>query len=376
MAKKLILVIAVLSFSLIAIIGCGKKNNTSENEESIKIPIEVTQVARKTVTREVRYTGDVKAEQEVKISSKIPDRILSFEKDEGDYVNKGDVIARIEATKIEQAVIQANAAAVSAKAQLANLRSEYERAQRLIKESAMSQQQYDAVKTQFEAAQALAEQADAALVQAKSQLSDAEVTAPISGIIGVRYYEQGDMATGPFPLVTVVKMNNVKVVVNAPEQDFGQLKVGQNAALSVLSFPGEIFTGKITKISPVLDPVTRMGKIEILVDNKDKRLKPGMFAEVQICLNTMTDVLTVPKHSVIEKTELQRINGEDVAIVKSQLFVEKDGISFLRDIDVSYTNGTVAVVSSGVEEGENIVIVGQQSLKDSSEVKVLNQGVK
>ncbi len=369
MQKKLIVLLIIFSLSLALLTGCGKKANT--DEETIKIPVETATVERKTVVKEIQYTGDVRAEQEVKVFSKIPDRILSFEKDEGDYVAKGDVIAKIEATKIEQAVIQAKAALVGAKAQLANLEAEFKRGQRLIKENAMSQQQFDAVKTQYEATQALAEQSEAALIQAESQLSDAYVSAPISGIIGVRYYEQGDLAAGPMPLVTVVQMNRVKVEIYAPEQDFGQVKIGQRANLSVLSYPEETFTGIISKISPVLDPITRMGKIEILVDNKDKRLKPGMFAEVQICVKTLDDVIAIPKYAVIENTELQRINGENVAVVNSQVFVENEGVAYLRNIEISYTNGIVSVVSSGVQEGENIVVVGQQSLKDSAKVKVL-----
>ena len=373
MQKKILLLLALIGLSFSLFLSCSKEASTND-DEAIKIPVETAIVGRKTVTKEVKYTGDVKAEQEIKVFSKIPDRILSFEKDEGDFVNKGEIIATIEATKIEQAVIQAKAAVVSAQAQLVNLESEYQRAQRLIKENAMSQQQFDGVKTQHEATQALVEQAVAAQVQAESQLADANVTAPISGIIGNRYYEQGDMAAGPFPLVTVVQMKKVKVEVNAPEQDFGQLNVGQCANLHVLSYPDEIFSGEINKISPVLDPITRMGKIEILVNNNDKRLKPGMFAEVQICVNTMENVLTSPKHAVIENTELKRINGLDVAVINSHVFVENDGIAYLRDIEISYTNGVFAVVSSGLKLNENLVTVGQQSLKDSAKVKVLNQG--
>jgi membrane fusion protein (multidrug efflux system) len=375
MKKSLIALIVILNLSVLILTNCGKKGSTTQNEESFTIPVEVTTVERKTVLKEVKFTGDIRAEQDVKVFSKIPDRILSFEKDEGDYVAKGAVIAKIEATKIEQAVIQAQAAVVSVKAQLVNLEAEYNRGERLRKENAMSQQQFDAIATQYEATQALVDQSEAALAQAESQLADATVRAPISGIIGVRNYEQGDVASGPLSLVTIVQMNRVKVEINAPEQDLGQLLIGQCANLTVLSYPDEIFTGTINKISPVLDPVTRMSKIEIIVDNKDKRLKPGMFAEVQICVKTLENVLAVPKYAVIENTELTRINGEDVAVINSQIFVEQDGIAYLRDVEISYTNGIVSVVSSGVNEGENIVVVGQQSLKDSSKVKVIKEGV-
>ena len=370
--KQVIYILFLLTAIVFININCSGSGSNAEETE-IKIPVEIMQVKRGAVTKELEYTGDILAEQEVKIFSKIPDRIISFEKDEGDYVAKREVIAKIEATTIEQAVVQAKAALISAKAQLANLEAEFQRAKRLHKENAMSKQQFDAIATQYEATQALVEQSEAALIQAQSQLNDANITAPISGIIGVRNYEQGDMATGPLPLVTIVQMERVKVEIRVPEQDMGQLKVGLCASISVLSYPDEIFSGTINKISPVLDPLTRMGKIEILVDNSDKRLKPGMYAEVKICVNTLEDVLVIPKYAIIENTELKRINGEDIAVINSQVFVTQQDVAYLRDIDIKYTNGTVAVISAGVTEGENIVVVGQQSLKDSAAIKIVSE---
>jgi membrane fusion protein (multidrug efflux system)/multidrug efflux system membrane fusion protein/cobalt-zinc-cadmium efflux system membrane fusion protein len=352
-------------------INCSGPGSNAE-EEVTKIPVEIQKVTKGSVTKELKYTGDILAEQEVKVFSKVPDRIIRFFKDEGDYVNKGEKIAEIEATKIKQAVIQAEAALVNANAQLVNLQSEYKRAERLKKEDAMSQQQFDAISAQHDGTQAVVEQSGAALVQAKDQLADASITAPISGIIGIRNYEQGDMASGPLPLVTVVQMNRVKVEINAPEQDLGQIKIGQCANITVSSYPNETFIGKINKIRPVLDPVTRMGKIEILVDNKDGRLKPGMFSEVSICVNTLENVIVIPKHAVLENTALKRVNGQDIAVVKYQVFVEDKNVALLRDIDVSYTNGTVAVVANGLTENEDIVVVGQQSLKDSAMVNIIN----
>jgi len=373
--KRLIIVLGLIGLVAIFSMSCSKSGPSAKDAE-VKIPVQIAEVTSSTVTKELTYTGDIGAEQEVKLFSKIPDRIIAFLKDEGDYVTKGDTIALIQATAIEQAVNQAKAGLASANAQLVNLEAEYNRAQRLQKENAISQQQFDAIRTQYEATQALVEQTEAALAQARSQLSDAAITTPIPGIIGVRNYDQGDMATGQFPLATVVKMNRVKVEVNAPEQDLGELKVGQCASLTVLSFPDEKFSGVIDKIRPVLDPMTRMGKIEIIVDNSNLRLKPGMYAEVSICVKTFENVLVVPKHAIIEKTEMQRRNGQDVAIIYSQIFIEKNEIALLRTIDIAYSNGTFAVVNHGVELGEKVIVVGQQSLKDGSPVNILVEGGK
>jgi len=371
--KRLVVLILVISslVGLLIISSCSKPD-TNAGESEIEIPVEVEKVSLGNVSREFDYTGNIVAEQEVKIFSKIPDRILKFEKDEGDYVRRGDVLVRIKASQIEQAVAQAKASLVSAQAQLANFATEYDRAKRLYKENAMSKQQYDGVETQYEAAQALVEQAEAGLKQAQSSLADATIVSPISGIIGIRNYEQGDMASGPLPLVTLVQMERVKVEVNVPEQDLGQLKPGLCAELTVLSYPETTFQGTIYKIRPVLDPMSRMGKVEIMVDNKNYRLKPGMFAEVKICVNTLEDVIVIPKYSIIEKTELKRIKGIEQTIVNSQVFVEDEGYALLKNIEIGYLNGVVAVVDSGLKIGENLVVVGQQSLKDSSTVKVIN----
>ncbi|MBN1155801.1 efflux RND transporter periplasmic adaptor subunit [candidate division KSB1 bacterium] len=371
--KRITITILIVSLlMLVSMISSCSKQDTSANETKVEIPVEVEQVKLGSVTREFNYTGNIVAEQEVKIFSKVQDRILKFEKDEGDYVRKGEVLVRIEGTQLEQTVIQAKAALVSANAQLANLEAEFERAKRLFDEEAMSQQQFDAIKTQYEATQALAKQAESSLKQATTRLADASIESPIAGIVGIRNYDQGDMATGPLPLLTIVQMEQVKVEVNVPEQDLGQLKPGLCADLKVLSYPDNEFKGVIDKIRPVLDPISRMGKVEILVDNRDYRLKPGMFAAVSICINTIENVLIIPKYAIIEKTELQRVDGIEETVVNSQVFVEENGLARLKDIKVGYKNGVVAVVDSGLNVGENLVVVGQQSLKDSTAVKVLN----
>jgi len=372
MKRLLVLTLVMMFLMTLSIMSSCSKDDSKAKDAEIQIPVEVQHVRLGSVTREFYYTGNIVAEQEVKIFSKVPDRILKFEKDEGDYVRRGEVLVRIEATQLEQAVIQAKASLVSAKSQLANLEAEYNRSLRLFEENAISKQQFDAIKTQFEATQALAEQAEAGLKQAETRLNDASIEAPISGIIGVRNFEQGDMASGVLPLLTIVQMERVKVEINVSEQDLGQLKPGQCGEIKVLSYPDDIFQGKIEKIRPVLDPISRMGKVEMIVDNRDYRLKPGMFAEVKICINTLENVIVVPKYAIIEKTELERINGIETTVVNSQVFVENQGLAILKNIKVGYMNGVAAVVDSGLVIGENLVIVGQQSLKDSVAVKVLN----
>ena len=239
--------------------------------------------------------GDVKAEQSVSIYSKIPDRIETFYVEMGDNIRKGDPIARIAAMTIEQNVRQAEAALISAKAQEANMKIEFERAERLSKEQAMSMQQYESIRTQYESIQATVKQAQAALSASKSQLDDALITSPIDGVIGKRYLESGDMAAPGMPLVSIVKMEKVKITFNATEKDLIKIRVGQKANVPISALVDEKFEGDVFKISPVLDPVTRMAEIEVLVNNEKILLRPGMYARVEVITGIIENVIMVPR---------------------------------------------------------------------------------
>jgi membrane fusion protein (multidrug efflux system) len=363
-----ILIITLLVGTLI----CACSQSDGENAESSElIPVAVSTIKLGTVKQSLRYSGDIHAEYEVKVFSKIPDRIEQLYADEGDAVKKGQTIAKIIATTIEQGVKQAEAALVAARAQEANLRVEFERAQRLFKESAMSKQQYDAIQTQFEAAQAQREQAEAGLASAKSQLNDATLVAPINGIIGKRYYENGDMVSLGSPVVSIVQMDRVKVTFDATEEDLGRLSAGQEARIQVRSYTEKSFTGMVNKISPVLDPQTRMAEIEVLIDNHDKLLKPGMYAEVEVTTGTLENVMVVPRFASIESTTMERIDGEDQVIKNFYVFTISHGQAKQKKLDVRYINHKTIAVNDGIAVGDTMVITGQNNLRDGMGVSII-----
>jgi RND family efflux transporter MFP subunit len=364
----------LIIFTTILFLGwsCSDSDsNVSEVEEAI--PVQVAEVNLGNVVQSLSYNGDIKAEFEVKVFSKIPDRIESYFVDEGDRVNKGDPIARILATTIEQAVRQAEAGLVAARAQEANLRVEYERAQKLYREDAMSQQQYDAIKTQYESVQAQVEQSEAALLSTKSQYNDATITAPIRGIIGQRFSETGDMANPALPLVSIVQMQRVKISFDAPEEDLGKLAVGQEAQITVNSYPDKIFAGKVYKISPVLDPQTRMAEVEVLIDNPDYLLKPGMYARTVVTTGVIENVIVVPRYAAIENTTLEKIDGEDQVMRNYYVFVVDSNKAVQKKLNVSYVNHKSLAVSSGIKIGDRLVIAGQNNLREDVPVIVVKE---
>jgi len=360
----------VLLISVAVFHSCGQRGGDSEEQSAI--PVEVMEIGLGEVKQSLTFHGDIKAEVEVKVFSKIPDRIEEFFVDDGDRVRKGDPIARILATTIEQAMLQAEAGLTAARAQEANSKVEYERAKRLHKENAMSKQQFDAIGTQYEAESAFVKQAEAALVSARTQLKDATVTAPISGIIGKRYYEAGDMATPVMAVVSIVQMDRVRIVFDATEDDLGKLAVGQRAKVQVRSYPDEIFVGEVQKISPVLDPTTRLAEVDVLVPNPDHKLKPGMYAEAEITTGILEDALVVPRYSAVESTSLETIDGRDRVVKNYFVFVVNDSNrAEQRKLDVDYVNYKQIAVRAGIIIGERLVVSGQNNLRDDLPVTIV-----
>lgn len=370
--KRAIYFFMVMAGGAVFLTGCDQKDSTDSQVET-KIPVETVTVGLGNLAQTLSYYGDIKAEFEVKVFSKIPDRIERFFVDAGDKVTKGATIARIAATTIEQAMRQAEAALTAAKAQESNLRAEYDRFELLYRDLSVSKQQYDAIATQYEAAKALVEQADAALTSAKSQWHDATITAPIAGIIGKRYCEAGDMAAPALPLVSVCQMDRVKMTFEATEKDLARLEIGQKTIVQVSTYPDHTFEGKVVKISPVLDPLTRLAEVEVLLDNPEHKLKPGMYAHAEVTTGVIENVIVVPRHAVIENTSLERIGGEDQVVKHYFVFVVDSDKALQRKLEVIYLNHEYLAISSGLKIGEQLVTVGQNNLREGAPVTVVRE---
>ena len=347
--------------------GCTGKGDT-ENESEPKVPVETMTAFLGSIVQSVSYNGSIQAETEVQVFSKIADRILAINVDEGSRVERGDPVARILATSIEQGVRQAEAALAAARAQEANVRIESDRAQRLLNENAMSRQQFDAIQTQVEAVTAQREQAEAMAATARSLRDDATVTAPIAGIVANRNYDPGDVASPAKSLLSIVQMARVKIVLDVTEADLGTLRTGQEAMVKVSAFPDRAFGGRISMISPVLNPRTRMARVEALIDNRDRSLRPGMFGRVELITGRIDSVFVIPRYAVIEATSMQYAQGQERVAKEYFVYVVEGTRAVQRKLDPVSINHRAIAVAKGIAIGERIVTLGHNALRDGAAV--------
>ncbi len=204
-------------------------------------------------------------------------------------------------------------------------------------------------------------QAEAALNLAQKRLADARVTAPIAGVVSMRALDLGGMAVPTTPIFEIVDMDAVKAVVSVIESDLGKVRRGDSAWIQVDAAPQPV-SGKISHVSPTLDRTSRSAKLEITIDNADLRLKPGMFAKVSIPVEIHENAILIPRSAVIE---------DSVKNVQT-VFVVADGHGKRRQIEFGLTEGSNVEITSGLSEGEQVVIAGQHTLKDGEEVSAVN----
>ncbi len=353
--------------------SCGKPAAEVAEEVQV-IPVQLAEVERGSIEKTIQFFGNVVADQEIKVYSTVPNKITGIMVDVNQTVAVGDLLAEIDTEKITQAVTQAEAGLESAQAQYKTTEAEWQRIKKLYDDNAISQSQLEAVKAQRDAASSGVKQVRAALSTARSQLSDTRITAPISGIISERNFEVGDMATPQIPLFTVVHMNPVLVQVNVIERNMNIIKPGQTAWVSVAAYPDTMFQGLIRQVNPTLNPMTRTAQAEIEIPNPDLLLRSGMFADVNVVIQEKKDVPLVPKYAIIEKTSLNYEDGQlttNKVKINRHVFVVNDSVAVKQEITIGIEDRTRAEILSGLVGGENIVVLGQYNLMDSTQVEII-----
>jgi RND family efflux transporter MFP subunit len=239
----------------------------------------------------------------------------------------------------------------TAKSAVARLEREVERLRPLHEKGIVPRQQFDEAKYRLE--EAKAEQR-----RARTAASDKRIVAPTDGVVALRYVTVGQQVATGTPLFRLVQPDDLIVTVNLPEGALSRVFEGQEAYFVSDALADGDFRGTVEKVSPVVDPRTGTVQVTLDVDESDEkaRLRPGMFVKTNIVTKKRDGVLTIPRRAAIRGDE-----GHWV-------FVVQDGIAHRRPVELGVSEGTRVEVTSGLAEGEAVVVLGQDGLKDGTAV--------
>ena len=337
MKKELLIGMAAACSALLFVACSGSKESTEQTEEETVQLVKVARVTEQAVPQVVSYTATIEPYKRNLISSSLPNRIKKIYVEVGDHVKAGQKLVDLDRANLAQQ-----------KLQLDNLELEYKRVQELFAVGGASQQQVDQMRTQYETAKTSYENLDENTV----------LVSPTNGVVTARNYDNGDLATGA--ILTVMQIQPVKVQVNVSESDFTKVKLGMPVDVNVEVYGDEVFKGKVSLIHPTIDPATRTFVTEINIPNADNRIRPGMFARVNIDFGSVNRVV-VPDQAVVKRSG----SGDRFVYVYKDGKVSFNQVQLGRHMDTSYE------LISGVENGAEVVIAGQSRLKDGAEVKLV-----
>ncbi|MBO6571300.1 MAG: efflux RND transporter periplasmic adaptor subunit [Balneola sp.] len=389
--RKILTIILPLLF----LISCSNESQDQQrNQGNLVIPaVEAVQSQFGSLPLVERFSGNVVSENQVELYPEVNAQIAEVYVENGDFVNKGDVLVKLQDEPFQKQLQQSeanlkinNARLKQAKAQLSTLEAQYKRIQALAEKDLSSElelEQINAEKISAEAdvelAEAQVEQSAALVDERKNQLTKTLIKAPVTGTIGQRNAQPGMQASASTPLFMIGDLSKLRVEILLTESMLNKIKVGQTAAISVTDQNGEIVTinGELSRISPFLNEITRSTEAEIDIDNQNGLLNPGMYVPVDIFYGESQQATLIPTSAIFidpntgtEGIYIANSIGSEIKPVSDSA----SGVSSLtsptdvtfQEIDV-IARGKMEVAVNGLESGKWVVTLGQNLLSEGRE---------
>ena len=348
----------------LALVGCKSpaQEETVTEESFGAAMVKVFQVKEQKISEKLFYTGLIEARNKIVINPEIGGKIAKIYVEEGDRVNEGDLLAELDTRAIRLQLEQAEAALAVAEANYNDAARNQERMERLKKENAVSDQQYEKIKLAFEAADAQRLQAGVAVNLAKHNLNVTIMRAPFKGIIASKNAEVGDVINpmmGGFSVssgvLTLMDFSQIKIEIDVSYQDIIRIKKGQNAQLKVSAFPDKDFKGKVTVVNLAAGPQTKKFKVEVRVDNPDLSLRPNTFGEIILEVSTNEAALIVPQNAIIEN---------------SYVFLAEGNTAVKKAIKIGLQNSDWVEALEGLKAGDLVIFEGNFGLEDGAKLEI------
>ena len=412
---KMVLSSALLGLSVLAAgamsTGCSATSDVAEAPEVQAVAVSVIQVQNTGIENLRTVVGKTQPVQEVSVFAKVPGTVTEVMAEVGQTVNKGDLLLRVDDKDIRLQVEQARAGLSSARAnlsrtnggaaelQLAQLKSSMAQAELMYQDAgtalesskvlfeagAISQFELDSAQTRFKTAEsqyltakkaveltestinkentavasAQVQQAQASYELAKSQLDNTSLMAPMSGVVSVRNATQGELISGGVPAFTLVDLSTVVVEISVMQELVNKVAMGDTVALDISAAGPDSFMGTVTAVSPSADPRTQAYLMKIEVANPEGTIKGGMLASVSLVTEARESALVVPLDAVIDD------NG------KSIVFVAEGDTASRREVAIGLSDGVSVEISSGIAEGDKVIVKGQSYLQDKTKITVV-----
>ena len=316
-----------------------------EGEVAAAVPVETATVERRDISSFIETHGTLEAENEVDLVGRVSAPIVELRAEEGMAVGRGQLLARLDEAELRAQV-------EISRVNLAEATQAWERAERLNDSQLLSPEEYEQARTRYETARAQLE-------GNQIQIGYTEVRAPFAGLIVARYVDFAQQISPGTPLFRLSDFDPLLCPIQVPERDLSRLQIGQSAYLEVEAWRAERFDAEVLRIRPVVDAATGTVRVTLAVTGRGK-LRPGMFADVYVETDRRQGVLVMPKAAL------------SVDSIGDTVYVADGGVARRREVELGFAEGDFVEAVSGLADGEQVVVVGQDGLSDGTPVQVLS----
>lgn len=328
--------------------GCGEEAQSKDTETQATdpaVPVEAVTTSAGDISAFFSGTASLEAEDEALVVAKEAGIVTKVLTEEGRYVEKGQPLVKLDAERLTLDMQRAEVAFLKAK-------REFERKDEMHSKQIISTEEYEQARSEYDAQKAN-------LDLTKLSVSNTTVLAPISGIVSERMVKIGNMVQASSPVFRITDFSPLLAVMHVPERELNKIQTGQKAVITADALPTSQFEGVVVRISPIVDRATGTFKVTIEIADKTKLLKPGMFGRVTILYETHSNAVLVPKSAVL-------YDGDYAGV-----FVVADSIAIRRAVTVGLVDERSSEIVSGLGIGEKVITLGQNNLRDSSRVEVI-----
>ncbi len=346
---KALLAFLLMTSGALALNGCNVasgKENDGDEKEIVTVPVEAAEVETGDIAAFYSGTATLEADQRATIVAQTTGVVLEVLAEEGDYVEAGQVMARMETDRYRLEVQRAEA-------ELNRLHTDFDRKKELYQRDLISAENFEQVSANFEAQKAAYE-------LARLDLRYTAITAPFSGYVSERLVRVGNLVTNLEPVFRITSYDPLLAVLHVPERELSVLSKGLAVSVTVDAWPGLIFEGQVTRISPVIDPETGTFRVTAEIEDSAGKLKPGLFGRVQVLYDVHEDVPVIPRSAVISEDDQNHV-----------FVIAEDGVASRRAIELGYEKDGRVEIVSGVAHGEKVVTAGKGSLNDGTVVEII-----
>lgn len=339
--------LALLGLAALLAAGCDRGSHAQPpaTTKVEAVTITIANAAVRAVERTVSVVGTLAANAQAELAAEVDGQLVAVEADLGDRVRRDQVLARLRSDVTAARLREAEASC-------ANAEADAKRAEPLRTEGIISAQEFERVQTVLNVARARRD-------QLRIELARAAIRSPLDGSVAARLVDVGSYVRPGTVVFRLVADDPLKFRGEIPEREVPALAAGQSVRISVDAFPGETFTGQVSRVGAASDPTARALAFEALVPNTDRRLRPGFFGHGEVVVRRDERALAVPRAA------LSTFAGV------TKLFVVEDGVAHEREVTLGVDLGDGWVeVAQGVGRGSQVATSGLSRLADGTPVAV------